>query len=174
MAKYQANLPVIRRTTKVVSEPLSGPVRPLRVATDRGADNLLASDYQSAGKMILEYRVRLQAANSAGEQIGYETHLKLEGPESLQLAASISPFGGAHAAPPSRDDLGHPAEKTFAQRLAELNLKLVRQLADLTETGRLMKAATEQVARAMPELRQGLGDIKAKFKPIKLGDESKS
>ncbi len=92
----------------------------------------------------------------------------------MQLVESLSSFGGACKAPPFRNDLDHPAEKTFAQRLAELNLRLVQQLAELKETGRLMRDATEQVARALPQLRQDLGEIRTKLKPLKLGDESES
>lgn len=167
MGMHEQRLPVVRRRGKVVSEPLLA-------ANDFSADNLLASDYQAAGKVIVEYQVRLLAANSAGEQIGLETHLVLEGPEFSRQSESISHSGGVLEAPPSRNDLGNPAENTFAQRLAELNLRLVQQLADLKETGRLMKDATEQVARAIPELRQGLGEIRTKLKPLKLGDESES
>lgn len=167
MEKYEAGLPVIRRKGKAVSEPLL-------VSTDFGADNLQAEDYQAAGKVILEYRVRLLAANSAGEQIGCETRLKLERPESLQLAESKSPLGGACEAPPSRDDPSHPADNTFAQRMAELNRKLVQQLAGLRETSECMRDASEQVARAITPLHQGLGEIKAKLEPFKSGDESKS
>lgn len=174
MEKYEAGLPAIRRKEKVVSEPRSGLVEPLLLATDTGTDNLQASDFQAAGNVILEYRVRLLAANPVGEQIGCETRMQLEGPESLQLAESISPFGGACEASPSRDDIGHPAGNTFTQRMAELNLRLGQQLADLKGTGRLMRAASEQITGAMTEMRLGLGGIKAKLKPIAVGDDSKS